>query len=147
MKAVNLRVALDTNVLVQLFSSGSERHAETLARYRELRHAGAEIVLAENVVLEAFSVLSRSPHPVGIPPPDAERLLTETFRDAIIAPLKPGFAWEAMRHTLSRGFWGGRVWDTAIALAVYEAGARLLLTWNVRHFRSVAPVGLEVREP
>jgi predicted nucleic acid-binding protein len=141
------KVALDTNVLVQLFSAGSERHAETRARYQELRESGAEFVLAETVLLEAFSVLSRSPNPVGIPPREAERLLTEHFREAIIAPMKPGFAWEAMRHTLSRGFWGGRVWDTAIAMSVYEAGARLLLTWNVRHFYSVAPVGLEVREP
>jgi predicted nucleic acid-binding protein len=142
-----LKVALDTNVLVQLFSAGSERHVETRTRYQELRQSGTEFVLAENVLLEAFSVLSRSPKPVGIPPKEAELLLAEHFRDAVIAPLKPGFAWEAVRHTLSRGFWGGRVWDTAIALAVYEAGARLLLTWNVRHFLTVAPVGLDVREP
>ena len=142
-----MKVALDTNVLVQLFSTGAERHAQTLSSYQEHKHGGAEFVLAENVLLEAFSVLSRSPKPVGIPPREAERLLTEHFHNAIIAPLRPGFAWEAMRHTLARGFWGGRVWDTAIAIAVYEAGARVLLTWNARHFQTVAPVGLEVREP
>jgi predicted nucleic acid-binding protein len=142
-----LKVALDTNVLVQLLSAGAERHAQTRSSYHAHREGGAEFVLAENVLLEAFSVLSRSPQPLGIPPREAERLLTEHFHDAIIAPLKPGFAWEAMRHTMARGFWGGRVWDTVIAMAVYEAGARVLLTWNARHFHAVAPVGLEVREP
>ena len=101
-----MKVALDTNVLVQLLSVGSERHAQTQSSYYEHRKNGAEFVLAENVLLEAFSVLSRAPKPIGIPPMEAERLLTGHFRDAIIAPLRPGFAWEAMRHTLSRGFWG-----------------------------------------
>ena len=142
-----MKIALDTNVLVQLVSAGSERHTATRSSYYEFKQKRAEFVLAENVLLEAFSVLSRAPKPVGIPPREAERLLTEHFQDAIIAPLRPGFAWEAMRHTFSRGYWGGRVWDTAIAMAVYEAGARVLLTWNARHFHSVAPVGLEVREP
>jgi hypothetical protein len=49
--------------------------------------------------------------------------------------------------TVDRGFAGARVFDVAIALAAYEAGARFLLTWNVRHFISIAPVGLEIRQP
>lgn len=58
-----------------------------------------------------------------------------------------GLAWDTIHHTLRRGFAGARVYDAVIALAAYEAGARLLLTWNVRHFISVALVGLEIRQP
>ena len=74
-------------------------------------------------------------------------MLYESFGKATIAPLRPGSGWDIIRFTLSHGFWGGRVYDTAIALATFEAGARLLLTWNVKHFHAVAPFGLEVREP
>ena len=61
--------------------------------------------------------------------------------------MRPGLPWETIRHTLDRGCSGGRVYDAVIALATYEAGARLRQTWNVRHFLTVAPVGLEIRQP
>jgi predicted nucleic acid-binding protein len=142
-----LKIALDADVMVHLVSTRSERHAVTIARLAEYRQAGAEFVIAENALLEAFSVLSRSPNPVGMRPADAEIALKQSFANAILAPIRPGLAWETIRHTLARGHAGGRIYDTAIALAAYEAGARLLLTWNVRHLVSVAPTGLEIRQP
>lgn len=134
-------------MLVELISTGSDRHLRTESSYEEFRRMGAEFVLPDHVLLEAFSVLSRSPRPVGIPPRDAERLLRSHFGDAIIAPLRPGLAWDTIGQTLSRGFWGGRVYDTLIAMVAFEAGAEVLLTWNTRHFYAIAPAGLQVREP
>ena len=119
----------------------------TFACYEEHHRAGDEIILVENVLLEAFRVLSGAPKPIGMPPRQALQLLQDDFGDAITAPVRRGLAWDAIQHTLDRGFAGARVFDSAIALAAYEAGARLLLTWNVRHFISIAPAGLEIRQP
>jgi hypothetical protein len=74
-------------------------------------------------------------------------MLRAAFFSATIAPLRAAMPWDFIRLMLARGFAGGRVYDTAIALATYEAGARLLLTWNVKHFHSIAPTGLEICEP
>jgi hypothetical protein len=93
------------------------------------------------------SMLSRAPEPVGVPPTEAEQSLGEIFGSATVALLRSGAAWDTIRLTLSRGYWGGRVYDTPIALATFETGARLLLTWNVTDFISAAAAGLEVREP
>ena len=41
---------------------------------------------------------------------------------------------------------GGRVYDAVIAFCVAEAGANVLLSWNVKHFAPIAPDTLEVRE-
>src|ERR1017187_3021578 len=109
--------------------------------------AGAQFIVAEHALLESFSVLTRSPEPVRTLPGVAERLLHENFDGCIVGSRDPGAAWTAIRHTISRGHYGGRLFDFLIALASYEAGARLLLTWNVKHFQSIAPAGLEVREP
>ena len=109
--------------------------------------SGAEFIVAEHALLESFSVLTRSPRPVRTPPAAAERLLHENFDGCIVAARDPGASWAAIRHTISCGHYGGRLYDSLIALASYEAGARLLLTWNVKHFLSIAPAGLEVREP
>jgi predicted nucleic acid-binding protein len=142
-----LRVGLDSNILIELVMKMAKGHDRTLRAYNALAAEGAEFIIADHVLLEAFSVLSRSPFPVGVEPGQAERILKEGFGSAIIAPLRPGLAWDTIRHTLSRGFWGERVYDAAIALTIYEAGARVFLTWNTRHFRTIAPSGLEVRSP
>jgi predicted nucleic acid-binding protein len=142
-----LVIGLDSSVLVELLSKDATRHIRTVLMCEALLRDGAEWVLTDQAILETFSVLSRSPLPIGLPPRDVERLLVENFGQVKIAALRPGLAWETIRHTLARGHWGGRVYDASIALATYEAGARLLLTWNVKHFHSVAPAGLEIREP
>lgn len=133
--------------MVALLSKGSGQHLAAREVYKGVLESGAELVLAEHVILETFSVLSRSPKPLGLPPRIIEELLRDFSAHATIAPIRQGLALDAIRHTLDRGHHGGRIYDALIALSVFEAGARLLLTWNPRHFHSIAPVGLEVREP
>src|SRR5262249_23561395 len=123
------------------------RHSTTLAACKRYRAEGAEFVIAEHALLEAFSVLSRSPKPIGMPALTARHALYRNFGDAKVAAFRPGAGWAAIDHTLLRGFWGARVYDVAIALSSYEAGAQVLLTWNPRHFLPIAPPGLEIREP
>jgi hypothetical protein len=142
-----LKVALDTSFVVELLLIGSRQHVATVACYRQHRAEGAEFVLADHALIESFSVLSRAPVPYRLPPLDAEMHLRAHFGELPTASLDRGYAWEVIRHTLDRGHWGGRVHDAEIALASYEAGARLLLTWNLRDFLTVAPVGLEIRTP
>jgi predicted nucleic acid-binding protein len=142
-----LKVGIDSSVIVPLLNKGHSRHARAKAAYESLLGGGAEFLLTDHAILESFSVLSRAPEPIGIPRGEVEQALFESFGSAAIAPIRAGIAWDVIRLTLSRGFRGGRVYDAAIALATYEAGARLLITWNVKHFHSIAPVGLEVREP
>jgi predicted nucleic acid-binding protein len=142
-----LKIALDSNVLVHYVSRAAKEHPVTKATYQRYRSQGAEFVVAEHSILEAFSVLTRTHRPVGIDPKDALEALGRNFGDATIAPIRKGLAWESIRHTMARGHWGGRVYDTIIALAVHDAGASVLLTWNLRHFVTIAPPGLEIREP
>ena len=142
-----MKIGLDTNILIELVVKESLRHRATWVSYEEYKRGGAQFVIADQGLLEAFSVLTRAPKPVSMPAQEAQRVLRENFGTAQIAPVHSGFAWDAIGHTLSRGHWSGRVYDAVIALGVYEAGARLLLTWNVRHLITVAPVGLEVRAP
>jgi len=140
-------VSLDTSVVVALLSPGSGQHAATWGCYQHHRSEGAEFILADHALMESFSVLSRAPHPFRLPPTEAERFLRTYFGQSDVVSLDRGYAWDVIRHTLDRGYWGGRVHDAEIALASYRAGARLLLTWNLRDFLTVAPVGLEIRIP
>ena len=140
-------MGLDSDVIIELVCEAGIRHKATHASYESLLANGAEFVVTDHALLEAFSVLSRSPAPVRVAPAQAERMLKQTLGSHRIAPIRAGLAWETIRHTVERGFLGGRVYDAIIALATYEAGASALLTWNVKHFLTVAPVGLEIRHP
>lgn len=142
-----MKIGLDTNVLVDLLTDKSSRHERTRRSFQEYVAAGAEWVIAEHALLETFSVLSRTPRAFGLSPRETAEALQGSFGQAVIAPFRPGIAWEAIRHTLDRGYWGGRVYDAVIAMSVFDAGARLLLTWDVQDMLTVAPVGLEIRPP
>lgn len=142
-----MKVALDTSFIVDLFIPRALRHQATLASYERLRSEGDEFVVADHALIEAFSVLSRSPEPYRIPPETALSVMREHFGHLLPASLASGYSWEVLRHTLARGHWGGRVHDAEIAMASFQAGARLLLTWNLRDFLTIAPVGLEIRTP
>jgi predicted nucleic acid-binding protein len=142
-----LKVGLDTSFIVHLLRQRTPEHAVTLDCYLAHKAARDEFVLTDHVLFESFAVLSRAPARIGLRPSDAARLLSTEFEQCEIAPLHPGIGWEAIQHMLARGFWGGRIYDAAIALATAGAGASLLLTWNIRHFVSIAPPGLEIRAP
>lgn len=142
-----MKIGLDSSVLIDLFAKQAARHRVTLECCAAHRSNGDEFVLAEHALLEAFSVLTRAPKPVGIPAREAEQALLDAFGNSIVAPMRHGLAWETIRHTLDHGHWGGRVYDAVIALSVFEAGASVLLTWNPRHFQTIAPAGLEIRTP
>jgi predicted nucleic acid-binding protein len=140
-----MKIGLDANFIVDLLAKDSPRQSATRACYERHREAGDEFLLVENVLLEAFSALSRGP--VWMPPREVVRSLEEHFGDTITAPIRRGLAWDTIHHLIARGFAGRRIYDAAIALAAFEAGATVMLTWNVRHFIGVAPVGLEIRQP
>jgi predicted nucleic acid-binding protein len=142
-----MKTGLDTSVIIHILRKGSPQHEASWSRYLQQREAGAEFVITDQALLEAFSVLTRIPRPYRLEPEEAELGLKTHFGSATIAPTRTGAGWETIRHTISRGFSGGRIFDAVIALATLEAGARLLLTWNVRHFLRVAPAGLEIRQP
>ena len=55
--------------------------------------------------------------------------------------------WAALARAAERQLGGGKVYDAVVAHATAQAGASLLLTWNVKDFLAVAPSGLEIRTP
>ena len=146
-KEDRLKIGLDASCIVPILCDASPFHERSFECYQKLRHDGVEIVIAGHALLESFSVMTRAPDPFKTPPREAHQLLHDTFGGATIAELGTEGAWGAIEHTIARGHSGGRVYDTVIAQATFAAGARVLLTWNLRHFHSIAPAGLEVREP
>lgn len=146
--AAAAKFGLDTHCLVALVAEWHPRHRATVAGYGRRLAAGERAVIAGHALLECFSVLTRLPGTVRIRPETAQRILTLSFAGrAEICGLEPEEYWMVMRELERSDRGGGLVHDAAIALASYRGGARVLLTWNARDMRAVAPPGLEVAEP
>jgi predicted nucleic acid-binding protein len=101
-----------------------------------------------HVLLESFSVLTRSPAPLYVAPEQARELLVENFLEIAEVPgIPPNLCWATLDELSARSVGGGLLYDAVIAQCCADAGAKILLTWNVRDFLRVAPPTLEIREP
>jgi hypothetical protein len=107
-------------------------HVPTREGYAARRRRGERPVVPVHALLEAYSVLTRSPAPLFVPPQQARRLLVENFFDqAEIPGISAHLAWSELDELAARSL----------------GGAELLITWNVRDFLRVAPPALQIREP
>ena len=75
-------------------------------------------------------------------------MLVENFAEIAEFPaLSANQCWAGLDQLAARSLGGGLVYDAIIADSCRQAGAQVLLTWNVRDFLRVAPIGLEIRQP
>ena len=143
-----VKFALDTSCLVALLAEWHERHRATVQAYEARIARGETLVIAGHAFLECFSVLTRLPPPLAATPQAAEEVLVKCLTGTgEIAGMTAEACRSAVRDLAGRGVGGGRVYDAIIARCCCDAGAAVLLTWNQRHFLSVAPTGLTVLEP
>ena len=145
---MNVKFGLDTSCIVPLLSVGHSQHAPTLAGYTVRRRRAEQPVIPVHALLESFSVLTRSPAPLFISPAQVRKMLVENFSEVAEFPgLSPHQCWAGLDELAARSLGGGMVYDAIIADSCIQAGAGVLLTWNVRDFLRVAPAGLEIRQP
>lgn len=145
---MSLKFGLDTSCIVPLLSAGHAQHVPTREAYAARRRRGEHPVTPVHVLLEAFSVLTRSPAPLYVAPEQARALLVENFFEIAEVPgISPKLCWAAFDELSTRSLGGRLLYDAIIAQCCADAGAKILLTWNVRDFLRVAPPDLEIREP
>ena len=119
-----------------------------LSSWHEQHDAAAEalgevVALPAHAALEAYSVLTRLPAGLAVPPPEAARVLGERFA---APPLGLG---DADRRSLlgtlaAAGISGGSSYDALVALEAAAHG-RTLLTLDERALRTYQRLGVAFR--
>ena len=92
--------------------------------------------------------MTRLPKPHRVDPTDALTLLTRTLEgrvELIALPVRE--YWSSLRNLVARGSHGGAVYDAEIIECSLQAGATRIWTLNLRHFRRLAPAGIEISQP
>lgn len=133
-----IRYLCDTSVLVATVCSWHEHHARTVAELERREGVGEELVLAAHSLAEAYAVLTRLPAPNRLRSADALALLEANWRETPVVQLTAAEVWSALRQAERRRVIGGQTYDLLIAACALKAGARTIITWNVRHFATAA---------
>ncbi len=139
-------VFFDTSVLVAGSVDLGESSVHPMRAMDMLaRGAFRTPLTAWHCCLEFFSVVTRLPGEFRLPPGDALRVLESEVLDRmrvvdLPARSRRGF----LRSAAQDGVAGGRVYDAHIGDVAWSAGAKLVVTENVRHFQSLLRHGVRV---
>lgn len=139
-------VLIDTNVIVAALAESHAHHESSHALLNTV--PPQTFAVAAHCYAEAFTTLTRrsEPSPFKWPPGEAWAALESIAAITRLVGLTPAQSFEAVRDFAAAGHVGARVYDHLIARAAQAAGAALLVTWNVSHFRGLVD-GLEVQTP
>ena len=95
--------------------------------------------------LEFYAVATRLPEEVRLAPGDAWRLLQAEVLSRFVVHQLAEEAWSGfLQAAVEARVAGGRIYDAHIADIARLAGARVVVTDNVRHFSDLRPHGVRV---
>lgn len=131
-----MKIVADSNLIIASLVNEHGFHARATSALLEPLQAG-DVLLPQHVLVESYSVLTRSPAPLRLEPDIAYQILYKTYGSCRVISMSVRNTWKFLRERNARTA-GGRVYDAAIAIAAIEAGAQRLLTFNPRHFETFA---------
>jgi len=130
-------IFLDTSVLVAIAQVDHVHHVPS----RELWNgcAAKETAVSAHTLAEFYSSVTSMPPGIRLSGRDA-MLALETFlrRIAPIALAASEYI-ETLKSCAAAGLTGGTIYDALHLACARKANAEWIYTWNVRHFRMVAP--------
>jgi predicted nucleic acid-binding protein len=143
-----MKAYFDTNILVAALYPAHVEHGRCLAAYLSVKESRITGCLSAHGLAELYSVLTRTPfvHPVT---PEQVRLMIEKsicrWFELIAVT---GASHVAAIAACARGGWkGGRIHDAVHIEAARQAGCDVLYTYDVGHFRSLAPDWVDGIQP
>ncbi|WP_375428854.1 type II toxin-antitoxin system VapC family toxin [uncultured Sphingomonas sp.] len=137
---------LDSNVLVAAVAEDHERHASSLALVTAIW--SDQLAVAAHSYTEAFNTLTRrgARGQFQRSPDDAWAALSSIVAVTRLVGLTPSQTLDGLRLHAAAGGIGARLYDHLIGQAAVLAGARVIVTWNTGHLRSLFP-GMAVETP
>jgi predicted nucleic acid-binding protein len=135
-----VNVYIDSDLVVSRLLVGHVHHAVAAAFFREVRRRRMTPVISSHGLAEVFSVLTRIPPPGRIPPAAAWQMLEANIVPLFkIQALDDAEYIELLRNCAAQGLLGGQVYDAVHVHAARKAKCARIYTFNVIHFRHIAP--------
>jgi predicted nucleic acid-binding protein len=127
----------DTSVLVAAFRGEHVHHVPSLKRFAaaEKKHSACGM----HSLAEVYSVMTSLPIRPMIPPEQALLFVEEICKRLTLVSLSSEEYFTVIQSTASRGFTGGRIYDSLLLACAAKCKAQAVYTWNLKHYQSLAP--------
>jgi predicted nucleic acid-binding protein len=128
---------IDTSVLVGAFWGGHSHHAASLKVVSAANKKKS--ACAAHTLAEVFATMTALPVK-DIIPPEQVLLFVQEVRDRFtIVTLTEDEYFETIERTAARGLTSGRIYDALLLKCAAKVKAETIYTWNLKHFRAIAP--------
>lgn len=139
--------AVDTSCIVAAVCAWHTCHERALKEIDRRLGRGERLTISTQALLETYAVLTRLPAPYRLSPRDAWSLIEANIvRAADVVALDADTCIRIIKELADHGLGGGRTYDAVTASGAAASRARVLLTFNRRHFEP-SPPGIEVVVP
>ena len=131
---------LDTNVIIAGYVRSHNHHIRAFELLRQLYDGKVSGILLAHGLSEMYSVLTKAPFVPRISPGEAFQLLTDrVLSNFEIVHLTTEEHAGTIRQCAYDGWSGGRIFDALHLQAARKAQCERIYTFDVRHFRQLAP--------
>lgn len=135
----------DTSVLIPVFMEDHEHHEASLAAF--LAADKKRACCAAHSLAEVYSVLTRLPGS-RLSGEQALLFLGDIEERLTAVALDSREYFSTIRESAAAGIVGGMLYDALLARCARKAGAEVIYTWNVQHFRRLGPeVASRIKTP
>jgi predicted nucleic acid-binding protein len=128
---------LDTSVLIAAFWGDHENHETSLSLLEQARKENWSCGI--HSLAEVYAVMTALPvRPILAP--DQVALFVEQIPERLsVVSLDETEYRRAIQDAADRGMVSGRIYDALLLACARKARARTIYTWNLKHFRQIAP--------
>lgn len=132
-----MKTFFDTSVLVAAFLGDHVHHQASLRVFAPSTSSAAACSL--HTFAEVFAVLSSLPVRPPISPEQAGLFVAEVYKHATPVSLDEKEYFKTVQDAAERGVAGGRIYDALLLQCARKCEAEVIYTWNLKHFRAIAP--------
>lgn len=135
-----MRVYFDSAVLIASCILDHPHHRPAAAALALVHDKKAQGCSSTHALAEFYAVLTRTPFTPRVSTSEAWQLLAHNILPYFeVAALSARDYQDAIHGCATQGWIGGRIYDALHAQAARKAGCDQIYTFNVRHFRQLAP--------
>jgi len=135
-----VKAYFDTNVIIAGFAESHIHHDRAFETLVGLYDGNISGVVLAHGLSEMYSVLTRTPFRPRVSPNEAWQILSgEVMSGFEIVHLETDQHVATIRKCAEQGLTGGRVFDALHLQAARKAQCERIYTFDVRHFRELAP--------
>jgi predicted nucleic acid-binding protein len=141
-----LKVFFDTSILVAAFVGDHPQHRPSLEVFAAARPS--EAACGAHSLAEVYAVVTRMSLRPMISGDQALLFIEEITSRLTVITLNGNGYRAALSDAADRGISGVKVYDALLLRCADLSGAETIYTWNVRHFRVIAPhLAEKIRTP